>query len=49
LEESAGYMVAGARAGGLGLEREREMVGRMIRQEERRIGNQDGSGSPVLI
>jgi len=49
LEEASGYMVAGARAGGGGDEKEREMVGRMIRDEERRMGHREGSGSPVLI
>jgi len=59
LEESAGYLVAGARMGGAfsgggGVEREREIVGRFIREEERRIGDhghggaRSGSGSPVL-
>jgi len=49
LEESSGYMVAGARAGGSGIEKEREIVGRMIEEEERRMGNREGSRSPVLI
>lgn len=59
LEESAqaGYVVAGARAAtenliGRGLEhdRDRELVGRMIREEEKRrvLGGKEGSQSPVL-
>jgi hypothetical protein len=51
LEESAGYIIAGARSGGGGgvdQERERELVARMIREEERRIGSRSGGGSPVL-
>lgn len=49
LEESAGYLVAGARAGTQGGEKEREMVGRMIREEEQRMGARGSPGSPVLI
>jgi hypothetical protein len=49
LEESAGYLVAGARAGTQGGEKERELVGRMIREEERRVGARGSPGSPVLI
>lgn len=38
LEESAGYLIAGARAGGSAAqEKERDMVGRMIREEQRRV------------
>jgi hypothetical protein len=46
LEESAGFLVAGARSGGGS---ERDIVDRMVREEERRIGRREGSGSPVLI
>lgn len=49
LEESAGYLVAGARVGGLGVEKEREVVGRMIMDEERRISTRESGGSPVMI
>lgn len=53
----AGYVVAGARAAaqnmiGSGLERERdrELVGKMIRAEEERraLGGKEGSQSPIL-
>jgi len=52
LEESAGYLVAGARGEGLvgrGSEREREMVGRMIRSEQERDLTQGTQSSTVKV